>query len=146
LLTHLREFDSQNGWAGSGFISLAAWLSWRIGISPSAAREYVRVARALGEFSHIDVAFASGKLSYSKVRPLTRVATPETEQGLIDIAMHATAAQIETICAAYRRTRIDPSEPSADQRRFMRRATTAGGMVRIESAPGEALAERSSGM
>jgi hypothetical protein len=132
LLTHLREFDAHDGWANLGFISLAAWLSWRIGIQPSAAREYVRVARALGDFRLIDAALASGNLSYSKVRAITRVATPETEQGLIDIAMHATAAQVETICAAYRRTRVDPTEPPADQRRFMRRSTTASGMVRIE--------------
>jgi hypothetical protein len=132
LLTHLREFDIHDGWAGSGFISLPAWLSWRIGIGLTAARDYVRVARALGELPKIDDAFAAGKLSYSKVRALIRAAKPETEQGLIDIAMHATAAQVETICAAYRRTRVGPSEPPADQRRFMRRATTPSGMVRIE--------------
>jgi hypothetical protein len=132
LLTHLRDFDAQNGWAGSGFISMPAWLGWRIGISPSAAREYVRVARALGDFLHIDAAFAAGKLSYSKVRALTRAAKPETEQGLLDIATHATAAQIETTCAAYRRARIDPSELPADLRRFIRRSNTASGMVRIE--------------
>jgi hypothetical protein len=132
LLTHLREFDANDGWAGSGFISVAAWLSWRIGISAPAAREYVRVARALGEFRNIDAAFAAGKLSYSKVRAITRAATLETEQGLIDIAMHATAAQVETICSAYRRTRIDPSEQPTDLRRFMRRSTTPSGMTRIE--------------
>jgi hypothetical protein len=47
MLTYLREFDSLDGWEGSGFVSTATWLAWRIGISPSAAREYVRVARAL---------------------------------------------------------------------------------------------------
>jgi hypothetical protein len=132
LLTHLREFDKHDGWANSGFLSLAAWLAWRIDIGPVAAREYVRVARALGELKLVDAAFAGGKLSYSKVRAITRVATAETEQDFLDISTTATASQIERLSAAYRRTRIDPKEPPLDQRRFVRRSDTAGGMVRIE--------------
>jgi hypothetical protein len=132
MLTHLRTFDAHEGWGGMGFISTATWLSWRIGVGPGAAREHVRVARALGELRLIDAAFAAGKLSYAKVRALTRVAKPETEQDFLDIAMHATASQIEKLTAAYRRVRVDPSEPAADLRRFVRRADTASGMVRIE--------------
>jgi hypothetical protein len=133
LLTQLRKFDEHDGWANSGFLSLAAWLSWRIDIGPVAAREYVRVARALGELKRLDVAFATGKLSYSKVRAITRVATPETEQDFLDISTHATASQIERLSAAYRRTCVDPKEPPLDQRRFVRRSDTASGMVRIEA-------------
>lgn len=132
MLTHLRTFDENNGWSDSGFISLAAWLSWRVGIGPVAAREHVRVARALGELKLVDAAFASGKLSWSKVRAITRAATPETEQDFIDIAMHATASQIERLTAAYRRVRVDSKVPPADQRRFVRRSETASGMVRID--------------
>lgn len=54
LLTQLRKFDTHDGWANSGFLSLAAWLAWRIDIGPVAAREYVRVARALGELTRVD--------------------------------------------------------------------------------------------
>jgi hypothetical protein len=132
LLTHLRTFDAHDGWGGMGFISTAMWLSWRIGIGPAAAREHVRVARALGELQLVDTAFAAGKISYAKVRAITRVATPETEQEFLNIAMYATASQIEKLTAAYRRTRVDPSEPARDLRRFVRRADTASGMVRIE--------------
>src|SRR5262245_37144783 len=116
LLTHLRDFDKHDGWANSGFLSLAAWLAWRIDISPVAAREYVRVARALGELVRVDAAFAAGKLSYSKVRAITRVATPETEQDFLDVSSTATASQIERLTSAYRRMRIDPSETPLDQR------------------------------
>jgi hypothetical protein len=132
LLTHLRKFDSHEGWGGMGFLSTAHWLAWRIGIGPSAAREHVRVARALGELQLVDAAFAAGDLSYAKVRAITRAATPTTEQDFIDIAKHATASQIEKLTAAYRRTRVDPSEPNRDVRRFVRRADTPCGMVRIE--------------
>ncbi len=132
LCTHLRQFDAHDGWSGMGFISTATWLAWRIGIGPAAAREHVRVARALGDLQFIDAAFAAGKLSYSKVRALTRIATPATEQELLDIAMHATASQIEKLASAYRRVRVDPSQPNLDLRRFMRRTDTSSGMVRIE--------------
>jgi hypothetical protein len=132
LFTHLRQFDAHDGWANSGFISTPAWLAWRIDIGIVAAREHVRVARALGDLKLIDAAFAAGKLSYSKVRAITRVASPETEQGLLDIAMHATASQIEKLAAAYRRTRVDPATPAMDVRRFARRTETASGMVRFE--------------
>src|SRR5439155_20828234 len=47
LLDLIREFDARGGW-GNGFRSCAHWLSWRVGLAPGAAREHVRVARALG--------------------------------------------------------------------------------------------------
>ena len=74
LLDRIREFDTRQGW-GNGFRSCAAWLSWRVGLDPGAAREKVRVAHALGTLPRLAAALASGELSYSKVRALTRVAT-----------------------------------------------------------------------
>src|SRR5206468_9081838 len=47
LLALIREFDARGGW-NTGFRSCAAWLSWRVGLDLGAARERVRVARALG--------------------------------------------------------------------------------------------------
>src|SRR5437870_12389006 len=51
LLDMIREFDAREGW--SGFPSCAAWLSYRVGLGPGAAREKVRVARALGTLPRI---------------------------------------------------------------------------------------------
>lgn len=135
LLTRLRLFDAHEGWGRSGAISCAQWLSWRTGIGPKAAREKVRVARALGGLAKVDALFARGELSYSKVRAITRVATPESEQDFIDIAVHATASQIERLARAYRRVHTeqdDPAAPPLDRRRFMRKSETWSGMVRIE--------------
>ncbi|MCB1282332.1 MAG: DUF222 domain-containing protein, partial [Salinibacterium sp.] len=75
--------------------------------------------------------------SYSKVRAITRVATPETEQDLIDFAMHSTAAQLERLVRTYRQLDALESGPTESrqrraQERFVRKATVAGGMVRIE--------------
>src|SRR5207247_11457914 len=78
LLDLIREFDARGGW-NTGFRSCAAWLGWRVGLDPGAAREKVRVARALGTLPLLAQALARGELSYAKVRALTRVATPGAE-------------------------------------------------------------------
>src|SRR5215204_4528786 len=105
LLACIREFDEAGGWERQGAISCAHWLAWRIGLGTGAAREKVRVARALGALPRIDEAFGRGQLSYAKVRALTRVATPAIEQRLLELAGHATGAQLERICRGLRQVR-----------------------------------------
>src|SRR5262245_55410555 len=51
LLADIRRFDECEGWHQQGALSCAAWLQWRVGIALGAAREKVRVARALGRFA-----------------------------------------------------------------------------------------------
>ncbi len=48
-------------------------------------------------------AFAAGQLSYSKVRAMTRVATPKSERDLVAVALHGTASHIDRIVGGYRR-------------------------------------------
>jgi hypothetical protein len=102
LLDLIREFDAREGW-NSGFTSCAAWLSWRVGLALGAAREHVRVARALGTLPLLAQALARGELSYAKVRALTRVATPETEEGLLAVGRAGTAEHVERIVRGWRR-------------------------------------------
>ena len=102
LLDLIREFDARGGW-NNGFRSCAAWLSWRVGLDLGAARERVRVARALGTLPVLAQALARGELSYAKVRALTRVATPETEERLLDVARAGTADHVERIVRGWRR-------------------------------------------
>jgi hypothetical protein len=102
LLDLIREFDERGGW-GNGFASCAHWLTWRIGLGRRAAREKVRVARVLGTLPRIRAALAHGEISYSKVRELTRVATPETEERLLRVARVGTALHVERIVRAWRR-------------------------------------------
>src|SRR5213592_4010172 len=102
LLDLIREFDARGGW-NTGFRSCAAWLSWRVGLAPGAAREHVRVAHALGTLPRLAQALARGELSYAKVRALTRVATPETEERLLSIARAGTAEHVERIVRGWRR-------------------------------------------
>ena len=101
LLDLIRAFDARGGW-NNGFRSCADWLSWRVGLNLGAARERVRVARALGTLPLLAEALALGELSYSKVRALTRVATPETEARLLGVGRAGTAAHVERIVRGWR--------------------------------------------
>ena len=103
LLKMIAEFDKRQGWGGGGTVrSCAHWLNWKCGIALGAGREKVRVAHALEELPLIDAAFAAGQISYSKVRAMTRVATPANEDFLLRIAEHGTASHVEKAVAKYR--------------------------------------------
>ena len=102
LLDLIREFDARGAW-GNGFRSCAHWLSWRVGLDLGAARERVRVARALATLPRLALALARGELSYAKVRALTRVATAETEERLLAVARAGTADHVERIVRGWRR-------------------------------------------
>ena len=102
LLDLIREFDIREGW-NNGFRSCAAWLAWRVGLDMGAARERVRVARALEGLPRLAEALACGELSYAKVRALTRVATPETEERLLAVGRAGTAEHVERIVRGWRR-------------------------------------------
>ncbi len=101
LLDLIRDFDAREGWS-NGFRSCADWLSWRVGLDKGAARERVRVARALGTLPRLAEALARGEISYSKVRAVTRVATPETEERLLKVARAGTAVHVERIVRGWR--------------------------------------------
>jgi hypothetical protein len=96
-------FDARQGWAAWEMPSCAAWLSWKCQMASGTAREHVRVARALGGFPLIRGEFAAGRLSYAKVRALTRIATPDTETDLVEMATPMTANQLERFARAHRR-------------------------------------------
>jgi hypothetical protein len=103
----IADFDARRGWASWEMPSCAAWLSWKCQIAPGTAREHVRVARALDSLPVIRAEFAAARLSYAKVRALTRIAAPDTERDLAAMAMPMTAAQLERFARAHRRVTRD---------------------------------------
>ena len=133
LLVLIREFDAGAGW-NTGFRSCAHWLNWRTGLDIGAAREKVRVARALAELPLLSAAMQRGQLSYSKVRALTRVATADNERSLLDFARCGTAAHVERLVRGWRR--VDRVAEARDERRRhetreLRTWVDADGMVVI---------------
>ena len=88
----IAEFDRRKGWSDSATQSCAHWLNWKCGIDMGAAREWVRVAHAIEKLPKVCVAMERGEVSYSKVRALTRIACEGTEEALLMIALHGSAA------------------------------------------------------
>ena len=133
LLDLIREFDARRGW-NTGFPSCAHWLSWRVGLDLGAARERVRVARALGMLPRLAGAMARGELSYSKVRALTRVATPETEERLLSVGRAGATEHVERIVRGWRRVDYLAEAKQAEQQhrtRALHLVTADDGMVLI---------------
>jgi hypothetical protein len=101
-LRALAECDEHGDWAEEGFASCADWLAWRVGITRHTASEKVRAARALESLPLISDAMAKGELSFSKVRALTRAATPESEAELLAFARAESAASVEQLVRGWR--------------------------------------------
>lgn len=120
MLVLVREFDDRLGWAKWSCRSCAEWLSWRCGTSLSAAREHVRTAQALRHLPEISAAFADGRLSYSKVRALTRAANARNEDLLLAYALEATAPQVEARCRQIRN--VAPESAEVARRAWERRS------------------------
>jgi hypothetical protein len=107
MLVLVREFDDRFGWKKWSFKSCAEWLAWRSSIGLSAAREKVRSAHALRALPAISAAFADGRLSYSKVRALTRVAHLHDEDLLLAYALETTLPNVEERCRQIRNVAPD---------------------------------------
>jgi Domain of unknown function (DUF222)/HNH endonuclease len=114
------EFDRRGVWADYGCRSCSEWVAWQCALTTRSAREHVRVARRLAELPLIHERFAAGQLSYSKVRALTRVAEPDTEEDLIELGHHATASQLERIVRGLRHV----TTTEAEEQQFNRYLTT----------------------
>ena len=106
----IAEFDRREAYLSWECRSTSYWLNWHCGLSLGAGRERVRVARAIEDLPLVQAVFAAGRLTYSKVRAITRVASRRTERSFLDLGLAATAAQLERICSAYRR--VDRPEDS----------------------------------
>jgi hypothetical protein len=134
LLVMIAEFDRRKGWERGGHKDCAAWLEMHTGMSRVTARERVRMARALVQLPKISETMATGELSFSKVRALVRVATPDNEAELIPMARECTASRLEKEVAYFRELERW-GDLGAEERRHRRRHLKVGagadGMVRI---------------
>ena len=136
LLADLREFDRGGGWQRQGFRSCAQWMAWRLGWALGTSREHVRVANRVDTLPLTEEALRLGKISYSKVRAMTRVATPANEGTLLAEAGVTSATQLESICRKYstvlrHENGVTPNDGA--ERRQATRRDRPDGMVRIQA-------------
>jgi len=113
--------DESQEWAYDGAPSCAHWVAEALDIEVCTAREWLRIGRALAQLPEIDRAFEQGRLSYTKVRALTRVAKSETEAELCVLAERVPAGRLGCALAAWQTRRETPAQTEARQwaaRRF----------------------------
>jgi hypothetical protein len=141
-LTLVGDFDARNGWQSWDLPSCSAWLAWKCQLAPGTAREHVRVARALRDLPVIHGEFAAGRLSYCKVRALTRIATPATDADLAELAGPMTGGQLERFVRAHRRAAAADDTAARAARRVTWRLDDDGSLamtVRLPPAEGAVL-------
>jgi len=120
LLLLIRELDKMGGWEDGATPSCAHWLSWRIGLDLGSAREKV-----------LSEALRKGEISYSKTRAMTRVATPENESKLLNIATCGPTSHIERVVRAWRNLDGIHERKHADyqrRKRYLKTYTDEDGM------------------
>ncbi|MTA13472.1 MAG: DUF222 domain-containing protein, partial [Actinobacteria bacterium] len=133
----LVEYDRRQAWGSWGCVSVQHWLSWKCGLATVAASERLRVAKAVQELPLIKQAFWDGHLSYSKVRELTRVATPDTEQRWCEVAPHLTAGQLAKLVAAGRRATRREDARQITERSFRWATNDDGGITLTVQLPAD---------
>jgi hypothetical protein len=114
------EYDDVGGWLGVGLRSCAHWLSIHAGVDIGTGAEMVRTGHALESLPHIAEAFAEGRLSFDKVRKVTRVAVAEDESVWLDVALNASGGQLSRICRAVS-SAIDAGDPDLAEHALQRR-------------------------
>jgi hypothetical protein len=91
-------FDARDGCAEFGLASTARWLSHYRGLSRRTGIEHVKVSRVLAGYPSLAAAMTTGRLSYSHVRAISRIAE-RGSAGLVDdlimMAEHGTVGQLE---------------------------------------------------
>jgi len=125
----LGDFDARRGWASWEMNSCAQWLSWKCQMGSGTAREHVRVARALRDLPVLRAEFGAGRLSYAKIRALTRIATPATEAGLAEIAGPMTGNQLERFARAHRQVSHADDTAARIRRRLVWRFEDDGSLA-----------------
>lgn len=120
LVQLVAALDESNEWELDGAPTCAHWVADALDVEVCTAREWLRVGRALAELDVVDRAFGEGRLSYSKVRALTRVATPETQAELCELAERVPAGGLGCSLAGWQMRRETPAETEARQQAAQR--------------------------
>ncbi len=98
----LVRFDELKGWESSGSRHCGAWMNLELGISMKLGWEYLRVGRKLRSLPITTALFRDGKLTWSTVRLISRVADGNSERVLCHAALDASVSDVERLCNEYR--------------------------------------------
>jgi hypothetical protein len=85
-----------------GYGSFVEYIERLFGYSPRLTLEKLRVAQALDGLPQLAAALREGNVSWSSVRELTRVATPDTERDWLEASRECTMREIERLVSGHR--------------------------------------------
>lgn len=87
--------DARQSWMADGARTLTDWVAARLRIRHSSAAQLVAVSRRLTDLPVLRDRFATGELSLDHVDAISRMATPENENAVIDEAIGLSAASLD---------------------------------------------------
>ena len=111
------ELDDSGEWALDGSPTCAHWIASALDVEVCTARGWLRVGRALRRLPLTGAAVDEGRLSFTKVRSLTRLATPDNEAELVELAEQTAAGKLGMALAAWSAQFDDPDERNRRQHR-----------------------------
>jgi Domain of unknown function (DUF222) len=124
-LVLVADFDAREGYLSFGLASSAQWLTHACGIAHRTAAEHVRVARSLRHYPRLAEEMGAGRLSFSQVRAISRIAEPG-EYGLVEdliVARHGSVAQLEVMVRGLRT--VDHNEQATDLGEYLKQSWTS---------------------
>lgn len=110
----LRAAEQANVHARLGFGSFVEYIERLFGYAPRLTVEKLRVATALESLPESAQALRDGSASWSSLRELTRVATPQTERIWLASARGRTVREVEKLVSGHKAGELpdDPSDPA----------------------------------
>jgi hypothetical protein len=141
-LRRLSEIDRRRLYERDGHLSTASWLAGMHRLSWGAARQHVKLARAIESMPETRRAFEAGDISSSAVRLLVdaRTAEPEaferSESQLVDAAREHAISDLHRLTSFWRqaveRDHLHDPEERLRERRAFHASRTFLGMVRVD--------------
>jgi hypothetical protein len=110
VLPLLVDFDFGGEWAFDNAPSCAHWVADRADVELCTVREWLRIGHALRGVDEVARRFADGRLSYSKVKALTRLADADNQHQLCEIAERYPASRLAEALARWLKDHESPED------------------------------------
>lgn len=92
---YLVEVEEHGLYSVEGYSGTVEYAAEAVGIDRRRTWELIRVGRRLLELRKVDIAFCEGRLGWTKVLKLMRVATPEHEDAWLALAISSTVREFD---------------------------------------------------
>jgi RuvA, C-terminal domain/HNH endonuclease len=109
-----------------GYGSFAEYVERLFGYAPRVTHDKLRVAEALERLPELSRELWEGNVTYSHVRELTRVVTPETEKSWLKSAQGRTVREVEKLVSGHRPGSLPDSPTEPEQQRHVLRFEVSG--------------------